>query len=224
MSLIKCKECGKDVSNTALSCPHCGCLIKEEKKLKKEKKNHKKIIIFSIIIAVIVLLSAGGLFFFHKHKLDKYKENYEEILDKIVNSASITEDCLVLYRRVWYNTIFEEDDSETDKYTKDSSGEFYDDFNDSLFGLWISEEYKNDINKIKNYNSEIAELFKNLKNPPREMKDAFEDLEELYDVYLSFTEMAIDPSGSLTSFTERYNELDNEIATLYNKAYRNIDD
>jgi len=27
--LIKCKECGKDVSTEAASCPHCGCPLKQ---------------------------------------------------------------------------------------------------------------------------------------------------------------------------------------------------
>ena len=29
--LIKCPECGKEISSKAGSCPHCGCPIKEEK-------------------------------------------------------------------------------------------------------------------------------------------------------------------------------------------------
>lgn len=30
MSLIACRECGKEVSGEALSCPHCGCLQPKE--------------------------------------------------------------------------------------------------------------------------------------------------------------------------------------------------
>lgn len=30
MSLIKCEECGKDISDQATSCPHCGCPLKEK--------------------------------------------------------------------------------------------------------------------------------------------------------------------------------------------------
>lgn len=30
MALITCKECGKEVSDTATSCPHCGCVLKQE--------------------------------------------------------------------------------------------------------------------------------------------------------------------------------------------------
>ncbi len=31
MALIKCKECGKEISDQAISCPHCGCPLKTEK-------------------------------------------------------------------------------------------------------------------------------------------------------------------------------------------------
>lgn len=30
MSLIKCPECGNDVSNKAIACPHCGCPITDK--------------------------------------------------------------------------------------------------------------------------------------------------------------------------------------------------
>lgn len=29
MAMIKCKECGKDISNQAASCPHCGAPVKK---------------------------------------------------------------------------------------------------------------------------------------------------------------------------------------------------
>lgn len=38
MSLIPCKECGKDVSDLAESCPHCGCPVSHTLKDRKEKK------------------------------------------------------------------------------------------------------------------------------------------------------------------------------------------
>lgn len=36
MSLVKCPECGKEVSDQANSCPNCGCPLKEEKNAKKK--------------------------------------------------------------------------------------------------------------------------------------------------------------------------------------------
>lgn len=31
MALIKCQECGKEISNKANACPNCGCPIEKEK-------------------------------------------------------------------------------------------------------------------------------------------------------------------------------------------------
>jgi hypothetical protein len=31
MALKKCRECGKDVSTAAVSCPHCGCVLKKKR-------------------------------------------------------------------------------------------------------------------------------------------------------------------------------------------------
>lgn len=31
MALIKCQECGKEISNKANTCPNCGCPIEKEK-------------------------------------------------------------------------------------------------------------------------------------------------------------------------------------------------
>lgn len=224
MALIKCNECGNEVSNTAKACPKCGAKIINKIKEEKKKKNKHKFILIGIIVGIALILSTIGLVIYNKQKLSKYKENYQDILDKIYDSALETERALSLYRKVWYNTIWEEDDESTDKYAKDSNGKFYDDFNDSLDNLWISSEYSSKIRSIKKSSlSEIPELYKKLENPPKKMKNAFNDLENLYDVYISFTDMAINPSGSLTSFTNKYNELDDKVASLYKKAYRNVD-
>ena len=38
MALIQCKECGKEISEQAKSCPHCGCpLIEDKNSASKEK-------------------------------------------------------------------------------------------------------------------------------------------------------------------------------------------
>lgn len=60
MALVKCKECGKEISDTIKKCPNCGY---------KEKKpvNKKMIIIVSGIIALLIIV--GGIFaFFTREK------------------------------------------------------------------------------------------------------------------------------------------------------------
>lgn len=60
MSMIKCPECGKDVSDKATVCPECGYPILENKEtLKKEKiKDLKKKSLLIIPIIVIVIICA----------------------------------------------------------------------------------------------------------------------------------------------------------------------
>ncbi len=70
MALIKCPECGEEISEVAKSCPHCGCAgkkLKEQKQALKQQKTMEEwnkltpsqkrisIIVFIIIIAVIAL-------------------------------------------------------------------------------------------------------------------------------------------------------------------------
>lgn len=62
MALINCPECKKEVSNSALSCPHCGFQLieKKEPKAKPQLKNPKKknsgCIIWLIVIAILIII------------------------------------------------------------------------------------------------------------------------------------------------------------------------
>ena len=69
MALIKCPECGAEISEKALKCPHCG---KENQVLQNAKKNEKRqfqkrsigIIIIVLILAVLVI---SALILFEKN-------------------------------------------------------------------------------------------------------------------------------------------------------------
>lgn len=51
MALIKCPECGKEISNSAKVCPHCGY---KQKKLDIAK--HKKISTYILIIGILLFV------------------------------------------------------------------------------------------------------------------------------------------------------------------------
>lgn len=60
MALINCPECGKEISDRAGKCPHCGCPIGEDTSQKaKEKKPKNKKVIIAISCAIVVLIAAG---------------------------------------------------------------------------------------------------------------------------------------------------------------------
>ena len=70
MALIKCPECGQEISDQATSCPNCGCPMKEneeiteivelieEKNIKKQRRRNKVLVVGIIVVAILV---AGGV-------------------------------------------------------------------------------------------------------------------------------------------------------------------
>ena len=233
----KCEECGEKLKSKDKVCPKCGCPVSKEKGQKPQQVELTKVNIkpsvskkkLIIIIAIIVGLIATGIG--TKVILDKREENrllmesntYESnlrmiVLDMLMGAAD-AEECGNLIKKVWYNSIYETIDSETDNYTRKNygTGAFYDDFNDALGNLFSDEDFNNKIEKIKENQSSVAKQMKEMKNPPAEWEDAYQDLRDYYDNYLTFTNLVINPSGSLTTFSTNFNNADSEALNGYNK-------
>lgn len=75
MALIKCKECNKEISDKAVSCPHCGFPLNNNSKLTtveitSEKINIKKALILFAISFMILILMLADL---------KYANSYNKI-------------------------------------------------------------------------------------------------------------------------------------------------
>jgi len=62
MSLIECKECGKEISNKAKKCPNCGITI-------NHLINKKIVIIISFIILILII--SVGYFYSERQKFKK---------------------------------------------------------------------------------------------------------------------------------------------------------
>lgn len=59
MALIKCEECGKEISDTANICPHCGIELKH----KKEVKNKIEFDVTDILIIILLVIYSGFMLF-----------------------------------------------------------------------------------------------------------------------------------------------------------------
>lgn len=89
MALIKCNECGKEISDKAKTCPNCGCPVNKNQSKASAKKNNyfklyinslknknKKTIIFtSLTILIIIILSC--IVFFKETTLYRFSNDYE---------------------------------------------------------------------------------------------------------------------------------------------------
>lgn len=125
---------------------------------------------------------------------------------------------------MWNNSIFEENDSETDKYTVKSRSstwmgynyDFYD-FNTALSNLFSDDDFSSKIDEIAENQETVSAMMKELQNPPEEWENAYNDLQDFYDAYLSLTNMAINPTGSLQTFSSGFREADAETVNCYNK-------
>lgn len=81
MSLIKCPECGKDVSDSAKTCPNCGYNVKYKyiKSIIKSKKILYLIITIIIVLVFVVVKNLTFDYSFKKYgKIGEYSKEVEE--------------------------------------------------------------------------------------------------------------------------------------------------
>lgn len=231
-----CSECGTELEEGMKECPNCGCPVDEmqlpdtnEKPQKVEVTGVKVTKRVKIIIGVVVaLLVVGGATVFgvtqyqkkkaaeeYAQRIEEYSDNLELATMTMLSGASDAETSGNLIKQVWYNAIYEKQDDKTDKYTK-PKGYFVSDFNDALGDLYADSSFSSKISSIKDNQETVNGLMKKLKNPPDEYKDAYEAISELYDAYISLTNCATDPSGSLQTYSSNFNDADSNTLNAYN--------
>ena len=224
--VIVCKECGAELEEGAEVCPKCGCPVEEEPeeapqkvevtsfkpKIDKKKKNIILAVIAVAVLAVIIGFAAKSGS--SKKKAKEYKANLSSITKTMLSGAGDAESAGNLIKKVWYNAIYKEYDSETNEYTR--NGVSYVDFNTALGNLFADTDFSTKITAIKVNQNTVKASMKNMQNPPEEYKDAYSSLKEFYDAYNDFVNMVTDPSGSLQTYSSNFNDADNEVMKCYN--------
>ena len=209
-----CGECGNPLPFGANVCPNCGCPVNDETapvqqvEVTLNKKSKKGVV--TCIIILIAVVAAGALFYV-KYQSYRYESTLKETIRLIATSSVETEEAGGLIHDVWYNTIFEKSDSATNKYTKNSRGEYNDDFNDSIENLYNDSEFTSKISSINEDREEIIANMKELTNPPDKYKEAYLSLKTLYNDYMEFSDIVIEPDGTIFTYTESFNEADEKI-------------
>lgn len=188
---------------------------------KMDKK--KKTIILSVaaVLLVAAILAVVGIRSYKKSKAEELRNEYAVNLEtatfSMLSGAAKAETAGNLIKSVWYNCIYEESSVQTDKFTKENSGygAFYDDFNDALVNLFCDEDFRGSISEIEDNQEFVADMMKDMKNPPEEHKEAYETLKDLYDEYLELTNLVTNPSGNLQSFSTSFNTADSDFMNCY---------
>lgn len=231
MALIKCPECGKDISDKVKNCPNCGFPIAEEKqeaqkveissvniKINKERRN--KIIKVCSVLICLVLLVVGGYSVHAKQvkmkAIKEYRDNINTLLSDMLSSGSDAEKLMDLTSSVWSNSIFKKSSNETDKYTK-SNGYFVSDFNTALKKLFADSSITTKQKNIQSTRNKVGMTMKSLQNPPDEYKEIYSTVMELYSYYESVVDLALNPQGNLQSFNNSKTEKINNFTDEYKK-------
>ena len=71
--------------------------------------------------------------------------------------------------------------------------------------------------------SEVTNLMKQLKEPPKKYEEAYSVLKVYYDNYLKMTKIVTSPTGSLNTFSEDFNTYDNNTVDSYEKMKLYLD-
>lgn len=214
-NVIKCDDCGTEYEELS-SCPVCGCPAPIINTEQKPKRKRKVIIVTVILFVVLIIIGFLKVISAKQAEAEQYYNNMRVVTYTMLEGAADAENAGNLIRSVWYNTIYEKSDSNTDKYTM-QNGTFVDDFNDALSNLFSDSTFIENISKIEDNQSQVTALMKELRNPPKEYEEAYSVLKTYYDNYLKMTKMAINPTGSLQSFSEDFNAADTDTVNLYEK-------
>ena len=220
-SVIKCEDCGAEYDVSLSTCPKCGC-PNTSKPLATKKKKHTGLIVSLIVVAALIVVGTVGFFVNQKIEAAKYYDNMESVTYLMLNGAADAETAGNLIKSVWFNAIYQEKDAETDKYTI-INGKFVDDFNDALSNLFSDSDFVANISKVQDNQDQVTNLMKQLKNPPKAYEEAYGVLKVYYDNYLKMTKMVINPTGSLNTFSDDFNNIDTETVNSFEKMKLYLD-
>lgn len=158
MAIIKCLECGAEISDKADSCIKCGCPINRDGKKETEKpqKGRAKLIVFMFAVLIVV----GAIIIVSLNKVPEgfTKEYYREAEQFIVDCERYIEnptDENYPEDGEYYEKIMDENPFESTKYTtKDfalAEQQLFTDTAALLYGIGkcTEEEFREEIEAMK---------------------------------------------------------------------------
>lgn len=208
---------------------------KEQKPLSEAERRHRRRtrIIAVVVVAVVALLGGGYAVVSHNQQVaheaagarkkaaekkrqqereeairvhDEYVANLNKVYAYMMTGAVTSETACNLTSGVWHDAIFGGWDDETSPYQAS-------DFNDALKKLYASEKYQGYVSGIEDGNDKIDDIMRDLTDPPSDCESAYETLQDLYPEYQSFASLATDPSGSYTTYTQKFEEADSTVSS-----------
>lgn len=201
MALIKCSECGKEISDTIKKCPNCG--------YKNKKKLNKKKFVIICIISLVLLIGGCVSVITIKNNNTKQQEKLVQEYDSLIveTGAKIyVNGVLAQYYSggiadAWYDCI-------KSKYCSD--------FNTRIKNYMNQNEKV--LTTLKDNKTEVEKNMQKLKRvPTNDYQDAYEKIVEFYGYYSKLVDCATNPSGNYTTYISNYNNYSSDFKSAYNQ-------
>ena len=249
---MQCTKCGNEILDGNLFCGICGTSTGESNPTEEHtndenlmepletpantdvetqpenpppKKSHLKIII--IIVCCIVFIGGIAGFFIYQsimkqNKADDYAVMLSTTTDTMIVGAAEAESLSSLTYRVWYNTIYEQYNDETDPYTlswPDKPGiSYFNSVNTALSRLFTDQTTIDQINSIKKNQELVMSFMSELSNPSEDFEKCYDEIYNLYSMYQTYTDLAISPSGNFSEFSNSINAKSSDFIAQYKKV------
>lgn len=207
-----CVRCGELITKGQQYCGKCGTKInnQENNKLKFKKKYFIGIIAIIIIIISAVLINNSV----QKEKQQEARINYlksvkEFELDLLIAGMNL-EDIADTTQKYWYENIYE------DKHGSN--------IDEAISNAISDKSYQ--ISRAEEQNEEIKESYITLKEIPKgseDLSDLLDIINNVYNSYTDFYNLAIYPEGNYNEYSENNNEKTNDFLDTYRKLSNYID-
>lgn len=89
MAIIKCPECGQQMSDNAKTCPHCGYQYKQEKQkaYRKQIYKSKPFIAFALILLGAIITISVIVFQDYQRKAENERQRFERELNESIKDS-----------------------------------------------------------------------------------------------------------------------------------------
>ncbi len=131
MAMIRCKQCGRHITDTVRRCPHCGSINTEFRNMFLEKVNKKKSIII-IVILVVLFGFTGFILCNNEFKNNKLQAEIEAnvlteeekigVSDAKKLMSSLKNQGTVSIYQIWYRKTITSDDQVLIEYSINKEG------------------------------------------------------------------------------------------------------
>lgn len=197
-----------------------------------EKAQRKGIFVYILSCVGIVLIGVGLIALLWGGNGESRHNNSQQKVSLQVIDSSEEQNVEMLYKKtylimvlgggyselltgrihsVWHDAIYEELNIDTFEFTRSEDHKFVN-FNVALEKLMSDDSFKDIAVKILENQAKAAEAMKTLNNISNKNQDIHDLFMKQYRVYLKYTRLAIEPSGSLAEYDKNCNEVSAEFS------------